>query len=67
MKKKRTVNEEECLQNRITHQYGVGYDATRYWADCILDFNQGREKKHKVGEKVYFFSLGNANNYIVTK
>lgn len=65
--KKRTVNEEDRLQDRITHQYGVGSDVVSYWADCIEDFNQGREKKHKVGETVYFFSLGKANNYIITK
>ena len=65
--KKRTVDEEDRLQNRITHQYGVGSDVVSYWADCIEDFNQGQEKKHKVGETVYFFSLGNANNYIITK
>lgn len=69
---KRTVNEtsiygENRSRNIITHQYGVGSDVVSYWADCIEDFNQGREKKHKVGETVYFFSLGNANNYIITK
>lgn len=63
--KKRTVNEEERLQSRISYQYLVHGDSNDYWGDCIYDFIEGRGKKHNIGEAVLFFSMSPGNGYII--
>lgn len=39
--KKRTVNEEERLQSRISYQYLVHGDSNDYWGDYVYDFIEG--------------------------
>lgn len=63
--KKRTVNEEDKLQTRVSFRYLVHTDDNDYWGDCIYDFTDGRGKKHNVGEHVLFFSMSPGNNYII--
>lgn len=63
--KKRTVNEEERLQSRISYQYLVHGDSNDYWGDCVYDFTEGRGKKHNIGEAVLFFSMSPGNGYII--
>jgi len=64
---KRTVNEEERLQTRVSYQYLVHCDSNDYWGECVFDFIDGRGKKHNVGEHVLFFSMSPGNNYIIKK
>ena len=63
--KKRTVNEEERLQSRISYQYLVHGSSNDYWGDCVYDFIEGRGKKHNIGEAVLFFSMSPGNGYII--
>lgn len=63
--KKRTVNEEERLQSRVSYQYLVHGDSNDYWGDCVYDFIEGRGKKHNIGEAVLFFSMSPGNGYII--
>lgn len=63
--KKRTVNEEERLQSRISYQYLVHGGSNDYWGDCVYDFIEGRGKKHNIGEAVLFFSMSPGNGYII--
>lgn len=63
--KKRTVNEEERLQSRISYQYLVHGDSNDYWGDYVYDFIEGRGKKHNIGEAVLFFSMSPGNGYII--
>lgn len=63
--KKRTVNEEERLQSRISYQYLAHGDSNDYWGDCVYDFIEGRGKKHNIGEAVLFFSMSPGNGYII--
>lgn len=65
--KKRTVNEEERLQSRISYQYLVHGDSNDYWGDCVYDFIEGRGKKHNIGEAVLFFSMSPGNGYIIKR
>lgn len=63
---RRTVNEEEKLQTRVNHLYLVSDNEKEYWGQCIVEYNNGREKKHAVGERVLFFSTSPGNGYIIT-
>ena len=63
--KKRTVNEEERLQSRISYRYLVHGGSNDYWGDCVYDFIEGRGKKHNIGETVLFFSMSPGNGYII--
>ena len=63
---KRTVNEEERLKTRITHNYLVQGENSQAWGNCIYDYLNGKEKQHTVGEKVILFSVSAGNTYIIT-
>lgn len=65
--KRRTVNEEDRLQSRVSYQYLVQSDLNDCWGECIYDFIEGRGKKHEIGEAVLFFSMSPGNNYIITR
>ncbi len=64
--KKRTVNEEERLNTRITHSYLVKGEGSQAWGDCIYDYLSGNERQHAVGERVILFSVSAGNTYIIT-
>lgn len=51
---------------RLTHQYLVSDDQNKAWAECIIDYNHGKEIKHIIGEHVLCFSK-NAGEYYIIK
>lgn len=63
---RRTVNEEEKLQTRVNHLYLVSDNEKECWGQCIGEYNNGRVKKHALGERVLFFSTSPGNGYIIT-
>lgn len=63
--KKRTVNEEDRLRSRLSHQYCVEKNGEKYWGDCIHDYLNGKEGDHSVGERVIYFSMSAGNSYII--
>ena len=62
----RTVHEEDRLQTRVNHLYLVSDGTNEYWGQCIAEYNNGREKKHDIGERVLYFSMGAGNGFIVS-
>lgn len=63
--KKRTVNEEERLQTRVSYQYLIHCENNDYWGDCVYDFIEGRGRIHNIDEHVLFFSTSPGNNFII--
>ena len=55
------------MATRTTHEYLVSNGDVEEWATCIYDFNLGREKSHRIGEQVLFFSTAPRNSFIVSK
>ena len=62
----RTINKNERSLTLVSHLYLVSDGEKEYWGQCIVEYNNGREKKHAVGERVLFFSTSPGNGYILT-